>query len=175
MSSLLKTSKLQRQKSCGGVGTGGSFGSAPFRGPSTDSQQSKQSLPLPGCSSGGGGAGQNQTPLLSRKNTNPNNNNNNRHHHHYQHHRQQSTGAQQHSDSGTGGSRFDKRETFKWSGVTVSFDAESVKIENEVNGELPGIKKIGKEVGLSFVYIHCFSKRKLIYNDILRITTYTSS
>lgn len=141
MSSLLKTSKLQRQKSCGGVGTGGgSLGNAPFRGPSTDSQQSKQSLPLPGCSGMSGAAG---TPLLSRKNTNSNNNNN--HHHPPQH--QHSTGCQHNSDSGTGGSKVDRRETFKWSGVTVSFDAESVKIENEVNGAPPGIKTIGKEVG----------------------------
>ncbi|CAL8147880.1 unnamed protein product [Orchesella dallaii] len=118
MSRILKTSKLQRQKSCGGVGTGATSGAAPFRGPSTDSQQSKQSLPLPGCSGGSVTA----TPLLNRKTFNP-----------------------QHSDS-TGGSRVDKKETFKWSGVTVSFDAESVKIENEVNGAPPGIKKIGKEV-----------------------------
>lgn len=130
MSSLLKTSRLQRQKSCGGVGAGGSLGSAPFRGPSTDSQQSKQSLPLPGCS-----VSVAATPLLSRKNP-------------------------QHSDSGTGGSKFDKRETFKWSGVTVSFDAESVKIENEVNGAPPGIKKIGKEVRFAK---SPFSKFKLIH------------
>lgn len=162
MSTLLKTAKLQRQKSQGGVGYGhgGSLGSAPFRGPSTDSQQSKQSLPLPGYSGGGGGGAQltqqqtqHQTPLLSRKNTNSNNNNNHHRTHSGHHYRQHSQGAQPNSDSGTGGSRLDRRETFKWSGVTVSFDAESVKIENEVNGAPPGIKKIGKEVGFhSYLY-----------------------
>jgi len=39
-----------------------------------------------------------------------------------------------------------QREVFKWSGVTVSFDAESIKIENELNGGPPGLKTIGKEV-----------------------------
>lgn len=55
-----------------------------------------------------------------------------------------------HSQKSRGSAR-ERRETFKWSGVKVSYDAESVKIENEAtaNGVPPGppMKAIGKEVG----------------------------
>ena len=105
----------------------------PLRGPSSDSQQSRNSLQVPGSLT--------TTPLVQHRTMVGK--------------RGASNGSQlvhQYSDSTTGGTRSDnnttgsKRERFKWSGVVVSFDADSVKIENEVNGAPPGIKTIGKEV-----------------------------
>jgi len=114
--------KLQRQKGVGGIGNQSVM--PPARGPSSESQQSKGSLNIIHGSL-------TASPLLSRSQA-------------QSHHPPIN---QQTSDSGTGGThRSERRETFKWSGVTVSFDAESVKIENEVNGGPPGIKKLGKEV-----------------------------
>lgn len=136
---MSKDLKLQRQKGVGGIA--GSLGFVgPQRGPSTESQQSKCSLPVLSGSL-------TASPLLHRP-----------------HHAQ--TVTHQHSDS-TGGTRSEnKREIFKWSGVTVSFDAESVKIENEVNGAPPGIKKLGKEVLTIFtlyLYIHTFLHNGYVY------------
>ncbi|CAG7722711.1 unnamed protein product, partial [Allacma fusca] len=146
------------------VMTTGAGAPGPFRGPSTDSQQSRVSLQVPPAP-GGSLAG---TPLLPPKTyrgrvTGVNNNNSNGPHtsSNIMGHGGPPTVAvplvHQYSDTTTGGTRSDnnvvtgpggtgtKRETFKWSGVIVSFDADSVKIENEVNGAPPGIKTIGKE------------------------------
>ena len=136
-SSTSTKSKLKRQKNYGGFenppeeGSGAVVAphSGPLRGPSTESQQSRNSLQVPGSLT--------TTPLVQKKPATGN-------------------GSQalihQYSDSTTGGTRSEnnmgsKRERFNWSGVVVSFDADSVKIENEVNGAPPGIKAIGKEVG----------------------------
>lgn len=113
---MSKDLKLQRQKGLGGIGNV----PPPPRGPSTESQQSKCSLTLPP-----GTGSVSESPLLNRAQE--------QHHHHSQ------TIRHQHSD--TSGTKSDKREILKWSGVTVSFDADSIKIENEVNGGPPGIKK----------------------------------
>jgi len=133
--------RLERQRSCGGYAGTSGIGQppGPYRGPSTESQQSRVSLRVPGSLTA--------TPLLGHKNNNSAT--------------PSRTGTSivhqlthQYSDSTTGGTRSDnnlpihpsKREKFKWSGVIVSFDADSVKIENDVNGAPPGIKTIGKEV-----------------------------
>ena len=114
--------KLQRQKTCGGLGYESSSRSiitSAAQGLSTDSQQSTKScLALPSSSLV-------TTPLL-------------RHHVSVEGACTGSTSHSHRSDT--------KREIFKWSGVTVSFDADSVTIENEVNGSVPGLKSLGKEV-----------------------------
>ncbi len=113
---MSKDLKLQRQKGLGGI-VGEKTLSEPPRGLSTESQQSK-------CSLYGSVSA---SPLLNRSCQ-------------YQHHPQ----IIPHQQSDTSGTKSDKKEVFKWSGVTVSFDAESAKIENEVNGGPPGIKEVFK-------------------------------
>jgi hypothetical protein len=128
---MSKDFKLQRQKGVGGIGNQAiptATTTGPHRGPSLESQQSKCSLSVPPGS-------RTASPLLHRQAV-------------------PLIHQQPSADSGTGGThRSERRETFKWSGVTVSFDAESVKIENEVNGGPPGIKKLGKEVQFPFLLL----------------------
>jgi len=116
--SACRTSKLQRQKGIAETPLGG------VGGPSVDSQQSKNSLSVPLASST-----TTTTPSSCRR-----------------HHVNPQLVQQLTSDSGDTRSA-ERRAKFKWSGVTISFDADSAKIENEVNGAPPGIKSIGKEVG----------------------------
>jgi hypothetical protein len=143
---MSKDMKLKRQKGVGGIGNQAAPFGGPFKGPSSDSQHSKYSLPLPPRQTDSG----TESPLLSRIN----------HqyqptlsHHHSNPNPTSPSSGLQHQQSDTSGTRSDKKEILKWSGVKISFDADSVKIENEVNGGPPGIKKLGKEV-LTFSPYH---------------------
>lgn len=128
----MSRSVLQRQRTCGGLGSTNSprsIGGGGGQGFSTDSQQSTKScLNVPSSLAA--------TPLL-------------RH--------QVSADGRYAGGAGAGSTPQSKREVFKWSGVTVSFDADSVKIENEVNGGLSsGIKSIGKEVRYEHALLYIF-------------------
>lgn len=138
---MSKDLKLQRQKGLGGIGNPTTVGAD--RGISTESQQSKCSLPVPSGSIS-------TSPLLNRGGQ--------YHHHPHPLHTQQSDTSGTKSDS--------KRETFKWSGVTVSFDADSIKIENEVNGGPPGIRK---EVSFKFFSLD-FKKKTVLTKFRLHIS-----
>lgn len=128
-SSLLRNPKLERQKRLEELSN-----NAPIRGLSSDSQKSKVSLTVPNntfikCSAS------NKLPSpLSQQ--------------HSHSHLQRNNHSHSHSHSNDTTPRSDRKEVFNWSGVTVSFDAESIKIENEVNSSLSGIKSIGKEVNI---------------------------
>lgn len=115
------TKRLEKQRTQGGLcGGGRALGNA---GISTDSAQSKGSSLCPPVISS-------SVPLLQHQGSGDGS---------------QSQGTHLSSPHLSQGIKArSKREIFKWSGVTVSFDADSVKIENEVNG---GLKTFGKEVG----------------------------